>query len=140
LRFVDADTAILLLDVSGTTQEGTPVDQQDVEFVEVDLSGATEEADGTLTVTAAPTMLTEAGAAAFGTYEQGEAFDPVSFVLPLDAACATAVEPTDTATVTAEPVASGAGLTWLWVLIAVVLLLAIAAVVVIVLRRRATRG
>ncbi|CAN5338218.1 hypothetical protein BH11ACT5_BH11ACT5_08460 [soil metagenome] len=137
LRFVDADTAVLVLDVSGTTQDGAAVDQQDVEFVDIDLSGALENADGTITVTAAPTVLTPAGAAAFGTYEAGEPFDAVSFTLPLDSACAApVVEPSETATVTAEPVASGSDLTWLWILLVAVLLLIIAALVVIVTRRR----
>lgn len=137
LRFIDADTAVLVLDVSGTTQDGATVDQQGVEFVDIDLSGAMENKDGTLTVTSAPTVLTPAGAAAFGTYEAGEPFDPVSFTLPLDAACAApVVEPSETATVTAEPVASGSDLTWLWILIVAVLLLVIAAAVIIVTRRR----
>ncbi len=137
LRFIDADTAVLVLDVSGTTQDGATVDQKGVEFVDIDLSGAMENKDGTLTVTAAPTVLTPAGAAAFGTYEAGEPFDPVSFTLPLDAACAApVVEPSEIATVTAEPVASGSDLTWLWILIVAVLLLVIAAAVIIVTRRR----
>ena len=137
LRFVDADTAVLLLDVSGTTQDGAAVDQQDVEFVDIDISGALENADCTVTVTAAPTVLTPAGAAAFGTYEAGEPFDAVSFTLPLDSACAAPViEPSETATVTAEPVSSGSDLTWVWILVVAALLLIIAAVVIVVTRRR----
>jgi hypothetical protein len=136
LRFIDEDTAVLLLDVSGTTQDGAAVDQQDVEFVELDLAGAVERADGSLTVTDAPAVLTSAGAAAFGTYPAGEEFDPVSFTLALDPACATAVEPTEAQTMTAEPVASGADLTWLWVVLAAVLLLLVAAAVVVIVVRR----
>ncbi len=136
LKFVDADTAVLTLDVSGTTQDGATVDTQDVEFVTIDLSGAIEEADGVITATDAPTTLTAAGAEAFGTYPEGEPFDPVSFTFSVPADCAAAVEPSDSATVTAEPASSGAGLGWLWIVIGVVLLLALAAVVVIVVRRR----
>ncbi len=137
LKFIDADTAVLLLDVSGTTQDGATVSQTAVEFVDITLTGVVEQADGTVTVTGAPTTLTPAGAAAFGTYESGEAFDPISFTLPVTD-CATAVEstPTGTETVTAEPTAATSDLAWLWILIAVVLLLIVAAVIVIVVRRR----
>ena len=98
------------------------------------------DAEGIITVTDAPTTLTAAGAAAFGTYPEGEPFDAVSFVLTLDPSCATAVEAEvrDTATVTAEPVDSTADLTWVWVLLAAVLLLVAAAVVTILVRRRRT--
>lgn len=136
LRFIDADTAVLLLDVSGTTQDGAAVDKQGVEFVELDLSGAVERADGALIVTDAPAVLTSAGAAAFGTYAAGEGFDPVSFTLPLDSACASPAEPTEAQTMTAEPVASGPDLVWLWILLAAVLLLLVAAAVVVILVRR----
>lgn len=136
IRFVDADTAVILLDVSGTTQDGAAVDQEDVEFVEVALAGAVERTDSALTVTGASAALTAAGSAAFGTYERGEAFDPVSFALPLDPACATFIEPTGTPTVTAGPVTSGTDLAWLWILIPAVLLLIAAGVVGVVLRRR----
>jgi len=139
LRFLDADTAVLLLDVSGTTQDGATVDQKAVEFVDIDLAGALEQADGTITVTDAATVLTPAGAAAFGTYPAGESFDPVSFTLTLDPSCGAIVpQPGETATVTAEPVSSGGDLAWLWILIAAVVLLALAAAAIIVVRRRRT--
>jgi len=136
ISFVDENTAILILDISGTTQDGAAVDQQDVEFVEIDLSGAVEEADGTITVTDAPTTLTAAGAAAFGTYPEGEAFDAISLTIAAECATATAVEATDTSEVSAETTSSSADLTWLWILIVAVLLLIAAAVVIVVVRRR----
>lgn len=137
LEFRDADTAVLTFDVSGTTQDGAAIDKQDVEFVTIDLSGALADADGTITVADAPTTLTAAGAAAFGTYPEGEAFDPLTFAFSVPAGCAAAaVEPTDTATGTAEFVSSGADLTWLWLLLTAVLLLVVATVVIVVRRRK----
>ena len=121
LRF-DGNRATLLLDVVGTTQDGATVDSSDVEFVDIDLDGHTTFADGTITVTDAPTVLTAAGAAAFGTYPEGEAFDAISFTLPLDAACAESVAPVSTP--------------WWTISSVVVLLLLAAATVVAVLRRR----
>ncbi|HOY81568.1 MAG TPA: HtaA domain-containing protein [Rhodoglobus sp.] len=78
--------ATLLLDVSGTTQQGADVDEKAVPFASVDISGA-EFGDGTVTITAAPAVLTEAGSAAFGTYEAGEALDPITAQLSADPAC-----------------------------------------------------
>ena len=123
LRF-DGNTAMLLVDVTGTTQDGASVDSSAVEFVTIDLGGHTAYADGTVTVTAAPTVLTDAGAAAFGTYPAGEPFDAISFTLPLDAACADSVAP-----------APSSGL-WLTLSSVAVLVLLAAATVVMVVRRR----
>lgn len=128
LEFVDADTAIVIVDVTGTTQEGEPVSETGVQFVELDLTDAATLSDNELVVTDAPATLTPVGAAAFGTYSEGEEFDPVSFTLALDPACAVAA-PTDT--VDAEPT-SGANLWWIWLIVALV----IAAVVAVVLMRR----
>ena len=131
LEFIDADTAILLLDVTGTTQDGEPVSVAGVQFVELDLSDSTELGDGTLTVTDAPATLTPMGAASFGTYAEGEEFDPVSFTLSLDPACVTpAVE-----VVNAVPPAAP-DLGWIWLAVAA---LVGAGVIVgaLLLRRRA---
>lgn len=144
LKFISDDTAMLVFDVSGTTQDGASVDATGVEFVEIALAGVAEQADGVLTVTAAPTTLTPAGSTAFGTYEAGEQFDPISFAIPVGADCAITMvaAPTTTATAaptaTAEPAAATADLSWLWILIAGVLLLVIVAGTVIVVRRRST--
>lgn len=65
-------------DVSGDTQEGVSVDKLSVPFVALDTSSAVVNSElGSWSVTKAPTTLTEEGAAAFGTYPAGEAFDPI---------------------------------------------------------------
>lgn len=85
------DTGYLVFDVTGTTQAGESVDQQGVRLAEFSLADAAIT-DGALSLDAIPTRLTEAGAAAFGTYAAGEALDPVTAVIPVAAACGTAVE------------------------------------------------
>ena len=135
IRFDDEGTASVILDVSGTTQDGETVDQKAVEFATVDLSAATvTNTDGVVTIAGAPAELTAQGSAAFGTYETGEALDPitVSFTT-VDCAAVAEEEP---AAVDAEPTSSATDLTWLWVVLAVLVVLAIVAVVVIVRRRR----
>ena len=133
VRFIDADTAIIVLDVAGVTQDGADIDQAGVEFVELDLTGATvANDDGAISITGAPATLLPAGAAAFGTYESGEEFDPVTlaFTTPECADAAPAVE---------EPVVAptpAPDLSWLpWALIALLLVI-IAALVIVVVRRR----
>ena len=143
VRF-DGDTAYLSLDVTGTTQEGEEVSSSGVEFLELDLAGASTTVDGVTTITDAPASLTAAGSAAFGTYETGEEFDPVTLQFSVAAECAeTAVaepttDPTDAAPAT-EPVASAMPV-WAIAIIGLLALLLVAAVVVIVLlsRRRQT--
>jgi hypothetical protein len=117
LRFLDADTAVLLLDVTGVTQEGAPIDQKGVEFVELALADAVLVADGTVTITAAPTVLLPAGATAFGTYEAGEPFDPftATFTLPADCLQPVVAETGGTGETTA---ATGPDLGWLlWIVL-----------------------
>ena len=135
LKFVDDDTAMLLLDVSGTTQDGVAVEQPAIEFVEIDLSGAVEQTGGTLTVTDARTELTVAGAAAFGTYPEGEAFDPLSFTLETECATVMATEePAEAAQ--AVPASSHSTIVWSWILVTIALVIVVVAIVVILLRRR----
>jgi hypothetical protein len=83
IRLDGPESATLLLDVTGPTMEGDPVDEIGVAFVRIDLSTAelASSTDG-IVVSSAPTTLTEDGAAAFPNYDPGEAFDPISFVLP----------------------------------------------------------
>ncbi|OJX63162.1 MAG: hypothetical protein BGO95_09090 [Micrococcales bacterium 73-13] len=137
-----ASGAELLLDVSGTTQDGTPVDAHGVEFATLDLSGVVpESSDGTLTWTAVPAVLTAAGSAAFGTYAEGEELDPVTLSVVLSAACgqAAGVEETAAPEVAAlgTGAPSGADLGWIWWLVGGLVLLAIVvAIVVTVVRRR----
>lgn len=116
LKFIDAATAILVLDVTGTTQDGVPIDSTGVEFATIDLSEASALADSTLTITEAPTVLTGAGAQAFGTYEEGEEFDPLNASIPIADDCALAA-PIDSAP-SATPVTAGdGGFPWVWVLL-----------------------
>jgi len=137
VKFIDEDTAVLLMDVSGTTQDGAEVNSPAVEFVELDLSTATtDDTDGVITITGAPAVLTAAGSAAFGTYETGEEFDPVSFTIETGAACESAAAPTDEATTAADPVAASSVDLW-WILWLALALAVIAVVVVILVRRRA---
>ncbi|MFK4731617.1 HtaA domain-containing protein [Agromyces mediolanus] len=146
LEFASADEAYLLLDVTGTTQEGAPVEANAVRFAELDVSGLALEGS-VLAAVDVPAVLTEQGAAAFGTYAAGEELDPVSFSIELPADCGVAapavatddgeVERTDAGT---AEVAETAGVSpWLiWGGVAL-LLLVIAVVLVVLLRRRATR-
>ena len=85
------DTGYLVFDVLGTTQDGQGVDQQGVRFAEFAL-GDSAVVDGMLSLTALPATLTEAGAAAFGTYGAGEELDPVTASIPVPAACGVAAE------------------------------------------------
>lgn len=128
LRFDDADTATLLLDVSGVTQQGDDVTEQAVEFATIDFGAATRTVnESTLSFTAAPAVLLGPGADAFGTYETGEELDPISVTFTTDADCSP-IEP-----------ASGFGLTWIWWLGGGILLLLVAATAT-VLARRAPRS
>ncbi|MCY7413006.1 MAG: HtaA domain-containing protein, partial [Salinibacterium sp.] len=90
LKFVNAATAILVLDVTGTTQDGAPIDSTGVEFAILNLSGASALSNGVLTITEAPAVLTTAGAEAFGTYEEGEEFDALNASIPIADDCALA--------------------------------------------------
>lgn len=138
LRFVDADTATLLLDVSGTTQEGDEISEAGVEFATIDIGAATRTADGsTLTFDSAPAVLLPAGADDFGTYEAGEELDPITVTLTTSAECG----PIEAEAPSSTPVTtSGPDLAWLWWALAAILLLVIAAVLVVTLTRRARRS
>lgn len=123
LRF-DGYSAVVVLDVVGTTQEGVPVDAHSVDFVRLDLSHAIHaDENGTVTVTEAPAVLTADGAAAFGTYLEGEPFDPVSVTFTTAPDCAPIAQPI-----------------WLWAAIAALVLALVAAVVVARSRIRVRRS
>ena len=122
-----SSTATLLLDVSGTTQQGAEVDEKAVPFASVDISGAAF-GDGTVTIDGAPAVLTNEGAAAFGTYEAGEALDPITAQLSADPAC------------TIAPV-RGPGLAGaIWLGVGSVLAILVIAVELVLWRRRAQGG
>ena len=86
LELTGSSTATLVMDVSGTTQQGAAVDEKAVKFAAVDLSAA-KYGDGSVAIVDAPVTLTEAGAAAFGTYAAGEQLDPVTVTVTADPAC-----------------------------------------------------
>ncbi|KQR39593.1 HtaA domain-containing protein [Microbacterium sp. Leaf159] len=140
------DTGYLVFDVLGTTQDGQSVDQKAVRLAEFALGDAAV-IDGVLSLEAIPTTLTEAGAAAFGTYAAGEELDPVTALLPVAAECGVAVEEDEpaesegtaaAASVTAVADTEGAPV-WPWIVGGlVVVVLAVGGGVLIGRRTRAT--
>ena len=93
---LEGDRALIVLDSEGATMEAAMDGKDDtkaypnVPFVEVDLSKAkVKTSGGTTTITAdkAPTTLTKEGEAAFSNYEEGTAFDPVSFTITAKSTC-----------------------------------------------------
>nr|WP_237682304.1 HtaA domain-containing protein [Microbacterium sp. B19(2022)] len=116
------DKGYLVFDVSGTTQGGENVDQKAVRLAEFALGDAAV-VDGKLSLDALPATLTEAGAAAFGTYAAGEALDPVTAVIPVDAECGVAVEEeaevdseaTTAVTAVTEPADEDGAPVWPWI-------------------------
>ncbi|WP_170154359.1 HtaA domain-containing protein [Protaetiibacter intestinalis] len=139
---IDGDRAVLLLDVTGTTQEGEAVSQTAVEFAELDLSGVERTVEGDeVTWADIPATLTAAGAAAFGTYPEGEELDPVTITATVESGCVeTAVdEPTAEATdddLAPEQTASAGWPLWATVLLIALLAAAIVTAAVILVRRR----
>jgi hypothetical protein len=127
---IDGDRATLLLDVTGTTQSGEPVAQAGVEFADLDLAAAERGGGGDLVAfSGIPATLTAAGAAAFGTYPEGEALDPLDLRITLDPACVAPVVAEDEPLATTTAVSAEAPI-WPWVVGAVAaLLLALGAVV-----------
>ncbi len=118
LRFDGSNTATLLLDVSGTTQQGDPVDAAAVEFATVDVTAAA--GPDRFALAAGAVTLTAAGAAAFGTYEAGTPLDPL------------ALEFTAPSTCTVAPPATGI----VAIAVGVAAAIAVALVAVLLVRRR----
>lgn len=145
---MDADTGYLVLDVTGTTQTGEIVNTAGVRFALLDLAAATENTatDARVELAGVPATLTAAGAAAFGTYPEGEELDPVDLAFSVAAECgAVAVASENTAAGSAgaaddgadlAPVAASADVAWLIGLVVALLVLALLAAIVL-LRRRA---
>ncbi|KJL45427.1 HtaA domain-containing protein [Microbacterium trichothecenolyticum] len=142
------DTGYLVFDVSGTTQAGEPVTAAGIRFAEFALPDLEVTDDG-LVLDALPATLTDAGAAAFGTYAAGDELDPVSAVLPAAGDCAVAAAPVKAEEVPVAEAAEAEALSadrttapvWPWVLVGIALALGIGAVVwIVVSRRRATAG
>src|SRR5690606_15240477 len=125
------------------TQGGEAIDQKDVRFVEFSLADAANE-DGILSLSEAETVLTDSGSAAFGTYAAGEAFDPVSFSIPVGADCGVAPveeeeaveEPVAAVSAAVEPVDVTGFPVWAWVVIGLLVVGAGVGTGVVVQRRR----
>ena len=135
--------AVLLLDVTGVTQAGEPVAAMGVEFASLDLGAVMPEtSDGIVSWDAIPAELTAAGSAAFGTYPEGEALDPVQLTVELPTGCGEVVasEPTESAVPIAAETDAAPGasdLTWIWWLVGGLIILAgIIVTMVIITRRR----
>jgi len=153
LRFVDADTAYLLLDVAGVTmadamagKTADPIVTEAVPFVELDLSGGAValSSDGaTLTGTDVPASITTQGYEAFPNYKTGTAFDPVSFTLVLGGDCASPAaspsissSPAVTDGPAAPPEADGMDLAWAGWTGGGLLAAALVAAAILLVRRR----
>jgi hypothetical protein len=139
ISFIDQDTAVLIVDVTGDTQSGETVNALGVEFVTLDISGA-KTADGVLVITDAPSVLTEAGAAAFGTYPAAEEFDTVSANIPLANCAGTSAPPSDGESESDAVATSAAtpGLGWIiWLALGLTVVALIIVTIVIAARRRA---
>ncbi|PJJ61966.1 HtaA domain-containing protein [Compostimonas suwonensis] len=146
IELVDESIGYIVLDVTGTTQEGAPVSATGVRFVELDLASGEPggEGEGATSLSNVPATLTAEGAAAFGTYPEGEAFDPVSYTIET-ADCATTVVDDDpeaqdaaSSTTTASPeLASSTDLSWLiWLIVAFVVVVAAIVALLVVRNRR----
>ncbi len=82
---------VVVVDVRGTTQDFVPIDSAGVRFLTGDLAAAQWSASGDgLLIESIPLTLTADGAEAFGTYPEGETFDPLTLELATTEACATA--------------------------------------------------
>jgi hypothetical protein len=74
--------------VSGDTQEGVSVDEVSVRFAEVNIQRySVDPGAGVWAVVSAPVVLTEDGAAAFGTYPAGESMDPIDIQIRVAPNC-----------------------------------------------------
>jgi hypothetical protein len=84
--------ATLVFDVTGDTMDMVSVSAEDVEFVTLEWSAGDESVDvatGEWIVTGAQATLTGAGSESFGTYPEGEPFDPVDIRLLVTPSCLT---------------------------------------------------
>ncbi len=93
---LQGDRAVIAMDITGASMEAAMEGRDDtttrrgVPFVTVDLGDAKVSTKGgrtTITATEAPTELTAKGEAAFSSYTEGTAFDPVSFTITAKSDC-----------------------------------------------------
>lgn len=154
LAFAEDGTGTLLLDLSNLTMDDALAGDTDkaqtitqASFITLDLASAPLmlDADGTtISATAVPTAITQAGFDAFGTYETGTAFDPIDVTLTVECPEDEDEDEVDeTAAATSEPTAApatadSADMSWIGWLVGIAVLIAVIAVIVwLVLRRRA---
>ncbi len=91
LQFDGAGGLVMVVNITGTTQDFVEVSATDVPFVVGDLAAAEWSVDGDLLVIdAVPLTLTAEGAEAFGTYPEGEPFDALTVTIDAGAECAAA--------------------------------------------------
>ncbi|WP_157416383.1 HtaA domain-containing protein [Agromyces allii] len=136
--------AFLLLDVTGTTQDGQPIDLKSVRFAELELGDGVAVVDGVLNGEATA-VLTADGSAAFGTYPAGEALDPVSFTATVSSDCVVAApaaveaveaDSESAETEAVEPISETGSTWWIWALSAALLVIVLAIIAVLVIRSR----
>lgn len=78
----------LYFSVRGDTQEGVSVDEAGVRFAEVNIQRfSVDPGAGVWAVVSAPVVLTQDGAAAFGTYSAGETLDPIDIKIRVAPNC-----------------------------------------------------
>lgn len=77
----------IVFDVSGDTREGMSVDAPGVVFVTSGADADIDATSGIWSLSDAPTVLTEEGAAAFGNYPAGTEFDPVTITVNVEPGC-----------------------------------------------------
>ena len=78
----------LYFSVTGDTQEGVSVDEASVRFAEVNIQRySVDPGAGVWALVSAPVVLTEEGAAAFGTYPAGETMDPIDIEIRVPPNC-----------------------------------------------------
>lgn len=86
---VVGDDIRLVFDVVGDTREGVSVNQAFVPFVDVTTRPVIDASSSTWSLVEAPTVLTEAGADAFGNYPAGTDFDPITVTAEVEPGCLT---------------------------------------------------
>ncbi|WP_191905705.1 HtaA domain-containing protein [Microbacterium caowuchunii] len=157
LSFPGDGTAAILMDISSLSMEDALAGNAEnvrsgtqVPLVALDLAAAplqVSEDQTVVTGTAVPAAITAEGFEAFGNYEAGTGFDPVSFSLTVECAAAEPEpEPsaTDEETVDATPVPisaeSDGDFAWVGVVAGVVGVAVVAGVVVWIVRRKSRPG
>lgn len=89
-RFVieSPNRGAIYFSVRGDTQEGVSVEESGVRFAEVNIQRySVDPGAGVWALVSAPVVLTEEGAAAFGTYPAGETMDPIDIEIRVAPNC-----------------------------------------------------